>query len=85
MRTTKTILAEHRESIVLYDDDGTPISASRHLNPDGSLGGWVASTAAAPSDCWIHRDAIVLPGVRLASGTRISIAQILGIGELATV
>lgn len=74
---------EHSERTALFDEDGVPVSANRHANPDGSLGGWVAIDAVVPSDCWLHRDAIVLSGARLAPGSRILHALVIGPEEVA--
>lgn len=48
-----------RERTLVFDFGDGPVDASRHVNPDGSQGGWVAFTA--------HVD----PGARIAPGARV--------------
>ena len=42
-----------------YDFGSGPVPAHRHLNPDGSLGGWVADTATVAPTARIGENARV--------------------------
>lgn len=48
-----------------YDGNGRAIPAVRHVNPDGSLGGWIPAGKVIPASVFVHRTAIVLPGANL--------------------
>jgi len=45
-----------------------PQGARRHINPDGSVGGLVAESAAVATDAYIHYSAIVSPEAVVLSG-----------------
>ena len=42
-----------------FDFGRGPVPAHRHVNPDGSLGGWVANTARVFGTAWVFGDARV--------------------------
>lgn len=42
-----------------FNDGKGPVPAHQHLNPDGSLGGWVAETAYVAPTCFVGPDAQV--------------------------
>ena len=43
--TTETVQKAIRENSGTFDFGSGPVSAHRHVNPDGSQGGWIAETA----------------------------------------
>ena len=45
-----------------FDFGNGPVPAHRHINRDGSPGGWVADTASVSDTAWIGRDARVSGG-----------------------
>ena len=42
-----------------FNDGLGPVSATRHTNPDGSIGGWVAATAWVSGKAWVIGEARV--------------------------
>lgn len=57
----------------LYSFEGwhTPVPAHRHLNPDGSIGGWVANTAVVLKDAYVAENALVFGRARILAPARI--------------
>lgn len=51
----------------LYEVDfgAGPVEARRHVNPDGSAGGWVAETANVDPAAWVDPDACVFGNARV--------------------
>jgi DNA-binding response OmpR family regulator len=64
-----------RPAVELFDFGAGPTEARRHINPDGSVGGWVAETARVDADCTVASDARVFGNARVFGG-----ALILGHG-----
>jgi len=52
-------------------EDGDVCFAAPHINPDGSIGGWVAETALVEPTCWLDPDAEVLEYAQVRDGARI--------------
>jgi DNA-binding response OmpR family regulator len=73
----RSIDQQHAEQpdIEMVDFGAGPTEARRHVNPDGSLGGWVAATARVDADCTVAKDARVFGNARVFGG-----ALILGHG-----
>ena len=61
------------------NDDGTSVSAFRHKNPDGSLGGWVAADAIVEDGAYVEPGAIVLPGRHVSKDERVTAEEITSI------
>lgn len=62
-----------------FGDGKGKVSARRHINPDKSVGGWVADTATAAATTWIGPDAQVYGTARVTDEAWISdTAQIYG-------
>jgi len=51
-----------RERILHRDADGKKFALRQHLNPDGSIGGWVSNEASVDSGSYVHEKAMVLSG-----------------------
>lgn len=65
-----------REAVDFFREDGSRVEARRHINPDGSLGGWVATTAR------VHPSAIVEPGGLVGPESDVGPGQIVRNGEI---
>ena len=58
-----------------FEDGNGPVPAHRHMNPDGTEGGWVAATAKVDSTCYIgpfarvYGYAQVFGDAKISSGT----------------
>ena len=48
-----------------FEDGKGPVSAHRHMNPDGTEGGWVADTASVADTCYIGYNARVSGNARI--------------------
>lgn len=48
-----------------FDFGSGPTAARRHVNPDGSTGGWVAETADVEPGCTVAPDAVVFGNARV--------------------
>lgn len=59
-----------RANVVFATEDGS-VAGRRHINPDGSLGGWVPITMTVPQDVYIHPSAFVLPDAKLEKGREV--------------
>ncbi len=57
--------------VELMDFGQGPVEASRHVNPDGSLGGWVAVTAHADEGAYVSETAFVLGNSRVFGNCRV--------------
>jgi len=55
-----------------FDFGNGPVPAHRHLNPDGTLGGWVAETAYAAPTAVVGADACVYDGAVVSGLARIT-------------
>ena len=51
--------------------DGDDVSAVPFRNPDGTMGGWVATNAEVGTGVYIEKGAIIGPGARILEGTRV--------------
>lgn len=65
------ILAHSSESLPL-ETGGEVQFARRHINPDGSLGGWLYPQAIVDPTAWVHPGAIVLGGVSIGPDRRVA-------------
>jgi len=54
-----------------FNDGNGPVPAARHINPDGSTGGWVAETATASTTAIIGRNAVVFGNANVSGNARI--------------
>lgn len=54
-----------------FDDNGQPVEARRHTNPDGRIGGWIAVDAKVPPSAIVDISAKVGPGVTLPDNARV--------------
>ena len=77
MRLLQRNFSERTESATAVNAAGHPEPAFRHLNPDGTVGGWIAASAVVPSSCWLHPLAIVLSGAVLSEGLQIREALVI--------
>lgn len=59
-----------------FGENGQPIKALRHVNPDGSIGGLYPEGTMMPENLYLHYTAVVMPGVTLESG------QVVGSGKI---
>lgn len=48
-----------------FGDGNGPVPVHRHVNPGGSLGGWVADTAMVGTKAWVEPDARVFGEARV--------------------
>lgn len=64
-RTSARARHEIRGSGQSYDFGFGPVAASRHRNPDGTLGGWVALTAHADAESYVADAATVFDNARV--------------------
>lgn len=62
---------EPKSSFAFVDSQGTKVEASRYLNPDGNLGGWVAINAKVGRGAVIEPGAFVEPRAVVAPGRHI--------------
>ena len=66
-----------KSSFAFVDSRGNKVEASRHINPDGNLGGWVANNAkvgpgvVVEPGAFIEPRAVVKPGLRIKRGERV--------------
>ena len=62
-----------------YDFGDGPVPAKRHINPDGSTGGWVANSAQVYGNAWVYGDAQVSGDARVSDNARVfGNAQVFG-------
>lgn len=54
-----------------YDFGDGPVPATRHINPDGSVGGWVATTAQVGPGVYVGAKALVFDEAILTGNTRV--------------
>ncbi len=47
-------------------EDSSKIKAVRHINPDGSVGGWVPENSNIPQSVSLDRRSVVLPGAKVS-------------------
>lgn len=59
------------ETVFDFGDGNGPVPAHRHINPDGSLGGWIADTSSVDDDVFVHQTATVYGLSRICDGIRI--------------
>ena len=55
-------MEDERTTFVFVLPDKTQIPGFRHRNPDGTLGGFVATTASVARSAFVHSEAFVEPG-----------------------
>ena len=64
-------------SLFDFNDGNGPVPAHRHINPDGTLGGWVADTAVVygnavvSGDARVYGDAVVYGNARVSGNARV--------------
>ena len=69
-----------------HDFGSGPVPARRHINPDGSEGGWVASTAHVADNCFIASGAVVYDVARVLDGSMLfDQARVFGSATLKSV
>lgn len=61
------------------EESGQVVKADRHINPDGTLGGWVAVTATVHKNAYVEMGALVPPGAHVTSGERVCAEVVLAI------
>lgn len=61
----------YEEKQMDFEDGRGPVTARRHLNPEGDFGGYVAITASVTADSRIGRGSVVFGNARVSSGARI--------------
>lgn len=49
----------------------------QHRNPDGSVGGWIPSSADIDPSAYVGPSALINPGAKLGPGGRVSDGQML--------
>lgn len=54
-----------------FEDGKGPVPAHRHVNPDGSEGGWVADTAAVEPTAYVGHDARVYSSAWVGGEARV--------------
>lgn len=59
-------------SIFDFDDGNGKVSAHRHINPDGSFGGWVADTASVDSSVYVGENVLVYGLARVSEESTLS-------------
>ena len=69
-------------SFIFVQENGDKITATRHINPDGSLGGLVAANASVAPGAYVEPGAIVQPGVLVRGDERILAEKILSVEEI---
>lgn len=65
------------EGYTFFRTDGRPEPGHRHVNPDGSLGGWVARSAKVPESAHVDFTSKIGPDVVLQEGETISPGRFL--------
>ena len=55
-----------------FKDDKGPVSAHRHINPDGTLGGWVANTVCVENTAFIGANARVFGNARVYDDAQVN-------------
>jgi UDP-3-O-[3-hydroxymyristoyl] glucosamine N-acyltransferase len=48
-----------------FKDGYGPVPAAQHINPDGSIGGWVAATATVEATAYVGPEALVFGKARV--------------------
>lgn len=54
-----------------FDFGAGPVAAHRHVNPDGSVGGWVADTATVDATAHVGADAQVYGNARVSDTAQV--------------
>ena len=84
-RNAQVSVGSIEELQMLNDDVSTAslngIAFKRHINKDGSTGGFVGRGAEVSDDAYIGKEAIVLPGACVYGG-RVTGRSVLGYGDL---
>jgi hypothetical protein len=65
---------------VFFDEQGKKIPGKRHVNPDGSEGGFVAENVRVPESAYIHPTALILPGAEVEPFANVGSGQIIDCG-----
>ena len=63
--------SSNRPAAADYDFGDGPVPAAQHVNPDGSVGGWVADTAHVDPDAVVGPEAKVFGNARVFGGARV--------------
>ena len=71
---------EYEHTVILHDELGRAVGAQRHVNPDGSVGGWVAENAAVDPTAVIESGALVMPHAKVGAGVRVENGMIVDEG-----
>ena len=66
-----------------FGDGLGPVGAARHQNPNGTIGGWVATTATVTANAWVSVGATV--GGHAMVGDMANIFDTATVGDYATV
>ena len=62
-----------------FNDGYGPVNAKRHINQDGTKGGWVAATAKVDSTCYIGYNAMVYGKAHVSGNAQVyGYAQVFG-------
>jgi carbonic anhydrase/acetyltransferase-like protein (isoleucine patch superfamily) len=70
---------EEHENATIFDFGAGPIPSHQHINPDGSLGGWVADTATVSATVFVEGKARVYGNARVSGKAWVSgDAQVYG-------
>ena len=54
-----------------FNDGNGPVPAHQHVNPDGSVGGWIADTAQVAATAYIGPDAVVFGNAQVSGDARV--------------
>lgn len=73
-----TLIPSQTDTFDFRDGNG-PVAAKRHINPDGSIGGWVANTASVSETVILGPHATVFNSAKVSGNVKIfEQAQIFG-------
>ena len=65
-------IEEAKVEIECFDFSDGPVKAKRHVNPDGSLGGWVAATAKVDPTVYVGENAQVSGNAKVTGNAKVS-------------
>src|SRR3989344_6028702 len=54
-----------------FRDGNGPVPAHQHVNPDGSVGGWIADTAQVAATAYIGPDAVVFGNAQVYGSAQV--------------
>jgi UDP-3-O-[3-hydroxymyristoyl] glucosamine N-acyltransferase len=72
---------ESTSTSTFNNEDGSKEDAYLWINPDGSVGGWVALSAKVDPTAYVHPEAIVEPGAKVGPGVVVDKNHIMFAGE----